>query len=89
MTHHPIRTLNDGTRVYSNGTRYKPVPRDQRKNGINRPASPTAFRWYGRWFEPLVLLDDDERSDPREMFPCCPQMRKVSSSTASSTTASS
>lgn len=64
MTHHPIRILEDGTRVYSNGTRYKPLPRSERKRNVNKPDDPRAFRWYGRWHMPLELLPDEERVMP-------------------------
>ena len=64
MTHHPIRTLPDGTRVYSNGVRYKPKPLHERKYGINKPDDPRAVRFHGLWFLPLDVLDDEERELP-------------------------
>lgn len=64
MTHHDIKVLEDGTRVYSNGTRYKPVAPEDRKRKTRKPESKTAFFWRGEWHEPHTFLDDDERDDP-------------------------
>ena len=64
MTQYPIRTLPDGTRVYSNGVRYKPVADEVRKYRRRRPDDPDAVRFRGDWFLPLELLPDEERSDP-------------------------
>jgi hypothetical protein len=61
----PVReVLPDGTRVYTNGVRYKPVPASERVNGVNRPADPRAVRFHTRWFLPLNVLPDDERLMP-------------------------
>lgn len=62
MTHHPIRTLEDGTRVYSNGTRYKP-----KKPVVDRPAG--AVRWNKQWLDPLPLLSEDARKNFPETRP--------------------
>lgn len=64
MTHRPIRTESDGTRVYVDGHRYKPLAPHERKNGVNKPEDPRAVRFYGDWFLPLELLDDEQRSMP-------------------------
>ena len=64
MTHHPIRTEPDGTRVYSNGTRYKPLSREERKYNWQRPDHPEAVRFHTRWFLPLVLVPDELREMP-------------------------
>lgn len=64
MTEHRIKVLEDGTRVYSNHTRYKPMPDDLRKNRRRRPDDPRAVRFKGDWFLPLDLLDDAERELP-------------------------
>lgn len=64
MTHHPIRVLPDGTRVYSNGVRRKPVPDHLRKYKRRKPDDPRAVRWRGDWLLPLELLPDDERVMP-------------------------
>lgn len=64
MTHRPIRTEPDGTRVYADGRRYKPLAPEQRKNGVNRPDHPEAVRFHTRWFLPLQLLDDARRAMP-------------------------
>ena len=64
MTHRPIREEADGTRVYSNYTRYKPVPEEKRKYARRRPDDPRAVRWGGEWLLPLPVLPDDERTMP-------------------------
>lgn len=64
MTHHEIRILPDGTRVYSNGTRYRPMPDKERINKVRKPDDPRAFRIGGRWYLPLDLLPDEEREMP-------------------------
>ena len=64
MTHHPIKTLEDGTRVYSNGTRYKPLSDDERKRKRRKPEDPKAKRWYGEWLLPLPVLPDEDRQQP-------------------------
>lgn len=53
-----VKVLEDGTRLYSNGTRYTPVPVEQRKNFSRRPASPDATLWQGKWFVPLPLVEE-------------------------------
>lgn len=64
MTHRQITTLDDGTRVYADGHRYRPRPSDERKYQVRRPDHPDAVRFHGRWFVPLELLPDDERLMP-------------------------
>lgn len=64
MTRHAIRELDDGTRVYSNYHRYKPVPDEQRKNKRRKPDDPRAVRWGGEWLLPLPVLDDEQREMP-------------------------
>lgn len=64
MTHHPIRTLPDGTRVYSNGARYKPVADEARKYNRRKSGSETEFFWRGEWYEPKVFLPEEERKMP-------------------------
>ena len=56
MTHHPIRTEPDGTRVYSNGVRYKP-----KKPPVDRRG---AVRFGNRWYPPLLVLSDPCRTMP-------------------------
>jgi hypothetical protein len=63
VTHHAIRTLEDGTRVYSNGTKYKPLAPSERKKGVRRPDHPGAVRFHGEWFLPLPVLPLDERKN--------------------------
>lgn len=64
MTQHPIKVLPDGTRVYSNYTRYRPKPRSERKYAVRKPDDPEAVRWYGEWLLPLPLVDDSQREMP-------------------------
>ena len=64
MTHHAIKVLEDGTRVYSNGTRYRPVPPEKRKYGVRKPPVEGAVRLGGTWFHPLALLPLAARSWP-------------------------
>lgn len=64
MTHHPIKVLEDGTRVYVGGRRYKPVPPEQRKTRALKPPDPRAVRYHAQWFLPLELLPDNRRSFP-------------------------
>lgn len=64
MTHHEIKVLADGTRIYSNHTRYTPVPEEQRKYMRNKPDDPRAVLWSSRWWLPLDLLEDGDRSMP-------------------------
>jgi hypothetical protein len=59
-----VLELEDGTRVYKNYVRYKPVPLDQRKYKVNKPDDPSAFRHHGYWLLPLPLIDDEARSMP-------------------------
>ena len=64
MTHHPIRTEPDGTRVYSAGQRYKPKAAADRVYGVNKPDDPRAVRFHALWFLPLELVDDQARVMP-------------------------
>lgn len=64
MTHRPIRTEPDGTRVYADGCRYKPLPPEERKYGVNKPDHPDAVRFHGAWFVPLPLLPEETRELP-------------------------
>lgn len=64
MTHHPIRTRPDGTRVYSNFSTYKPLTPEQRKYKVRKPDDPRAVRWKGDWFLPLEFLADARRVLP-------------------------
>lgn len=64
MTHHEIKVLEDGTRVYSNHTRYKPLPLEKRKYKVRKPEDPRAVLYHGVWFLPLSVLTDDMRSMP-------------------------
>jgi hypothetical protein len=59
-----VRILEDGTRLYSNRTRYTPVPEEQRKNFVRKPDDPRAVRWGGHWVLPLDLLGEDQRQLP-------------------------
>ena len=60
----PVQILEDGTRVYSNYTRYTPVPKHLRKREVNKPDHPDAVRFHDQWFLPLDVLPDDLRLAP-------------------------
>jgi hypothetical protein len=60
----PVRVLEDGTRVYANGVRYRPVADDKRRNRRRRPDDPQAVRWYSEWIVLPELVADDDRSMP-------------------------
>lgn len=64
VAHHPITVLPDGTRVYSNGTRYKPKAPEDRVRAVRKPPVEGAVRWGDVWFHPLVLLPLEARSWP-------------------------
>jgi hypothetical protein len=59
-----VKVLEDGTRLYSNGTKYTPVPAEQRKKLRRKPTDPSAVRWAGEWLLPLDLLEEDQRQLP-------------------------
>jgi hypothetical protein len=61
VTRHPITVLEDGTRVYAGGRRYKPKPPEERAYRVRKPATPGAVRYNGSWFLPLALLPDGIR----------------------------
>ena len=61
MSHHPIRVLSDGTRIYHGGKRYKPLTAVQRTYRVKKPVAPEAVRFHGKWFLPLELLHDAQR----------------------------
>ena len=64
MTHHPIKVLEDGTRVYSNGTRYKPKAPEERIYKVRKPTDEGAVLWQGNWLLPLELTDITARVMP-------------------------
>jgi hypothetical protein len=64
VTHHVIKVLEDGTRVYSNYTRYKPKPPSERKYAVRKPPVEGAVRWGGLWLLPLPLLPMHQRLWP-------------------------
>jgi hypothetical protein len=58
----PIKeVLPDGTKVYTNGFRYTPVPEDKRKY---RKFPPGTQWMHGKPFGPLPVLPDDDRELP-------------------------
>lgn len=64
MTYHPVKVLEDGTRVYSTYHRYKPMADEDRTNKVRKPADPRAVRFHGTWFLPLDLAPEQERQMP-------------------------
>lgn len=65
MTHHPVVTLEDGTRRYSNYTKYRPKSQEERKYKVRKPEHPQAVRFHGVWFLPLELVVDEARVMPQ------------------------
>lgn len=59
-----VQVLEDGTRVYAGGARYRPKPEGERLIGSNRPDDPRAVRFHGRWFLPIDVLPDNGRTMP-------------------------
>ena len=59
-----IKVLDDGTRVYSNYVRYKPLSDSERKYGKRKPDDPRAVLFQGNWYLPLELLPIEERDWP-------------------------
>lgn len=58
-----VEVLPDGTRVYTNGYRYRPKGNQRRlkpDNALERGFLP----WHGEWLPPLPLLPDDQRVYP-------------------------
>ena len=64
MTHREVRVLEDGTRVYADYHRYRPLSGDERTYGVRKPDDPRAVRFHTKWFLPLELLDDGDRVMP-------------------------
>lgn len=64
MTHHPVVVLPDGTRRYSNYSKYTPKPLEERTYKVRKPDHPQAVRFHGQWFIPLELLSDEYRTMP-------------------------
>jgi len=64
VTHRPVRVLEDGTRVYADYHRYRPLPPEQRTYDVRKPDDPRAVRFHGRWFLPLELVDEADRVMP-------------------------
>ena len=63
MTHHKITVQADGTRRYSNGTKYKPMKAEDRTHQVRKPDVEGALRFHGDWFLPLPLLPDGDRAE--------------------------
>ena len=64
MSQHPIKVLEDGTRVYSNGTKYRPKAPEDRVYEVRKPPVTGAVLWAGVWHLPLDLLPLEARSWP-------------------------
>jgi hypothetical protein len=65
MTHRPIRTLSDGTRVYAAGQRYTPRSPEERVYAVRKPDDPRAVRWRGDWLLPLEVIPLERRVLPQ------------------------
>ena len=64
MTHHPVKVLPDGTHVYADRHRYKPMADEDRVNKVRKPADPRALLFAGDWYLPLELVDEADRVMP-------------------------
>ena len=64
MTEWEIRTADDGTRVYSNYGRYRPVAEEDRKYARRKPDRPDAVLWCSLWYVPFDVLPDSDRTMP-------------------------
>lgn len=62
-------TLDDGTRVYASGGRYRPKAPEDRVYAVRKPEDPRAVRYRGDWFLPLDVLPDEERGPVPETRP--------------------
>lgn len=60
----PVRVLEDGTRVYANGVKYKPVAPNIRRNKVRKPEHPNAVRWHGLWIILPELRAEEARVLP-------------------------
>lgn len=70
MTHLELRRIEaDGTRVYSDYHRYKPMAEEDRVNQRRKPDDPRAVRFHGRWFLPLEVLPEEARQEMPETVP--------------------
>ena len=64
MTTYKVKVLADGTHLYENYHRYKPMADEDRVNQRRKPDDPRAVRFHGQWFLPLELLPEDQRTMP-------------------------
>lgn len=58
------RTLEDGTRVYQGGMKYRPIPEGERKYKKHKPDEEGWIRIGNNWFPPMPLIPDEERILP-------------------------
>lgn len=58
------RIDESGRHHYTAGPSYQPVPVNQRKYAVRKPADPRAVRFKGDWFLPLELADEEAREMP-------------------------
>lgn len=58
------RVEADGTHVYADYHRYKPLTPEQRKYKVRKPDDPRAVRFGTTWFLPLPFVSEDERTMP-------------------------
>ena len=64
MTEWEICTEPDGTHVYSNYGRYRPVADEDRKYAKRKPDRRDAVLWCSLWYVPFDVLPDDARIMP-------------------------
>jgi hypothetical protein len=56
--------LPDGTRLYWNNVRYRPVAPEDRIYAKHKPDDPRAVRYLDNWYLPLEVLSEDRRTMP-------------------------
>ena len=60
----PLRILEDGTRVYAGGMKYRPVAAEDRRNKVRKPDDPRAIRWQNTWLVLPELIAEEDRVWP-------------------------
>jgi hypothetical protein len=64
VTEWEIRAEPDGTRVYSNYGRYRPVSDEDRKYARRKPDRSDAVLWCSLWYLPFDVLPEEARTMP-------------------------